>query len=56
VDSVLRLVLAYAEKGGAEDNWPVPLIALLVVAILLVLAGIAYMLLSGRADRQEEAG
>ncbi|MGQ0802394.1 MAG: hypothetical protein ACT4PI_00800 [Actinomycetota bacterium] len=53
---MLGLVLAYAEKGGAEDNWPAPLIGLLVVAILLVIAGIAYMLLSGRGDRQGEAG
>lgn len=50
------LLLAYAEKGGAEDNWPAPLIGLLVVAILLVIAGIAYMVVSGRGDRQRPAG
>jgi hypothetical protein len=50
------LLLAYAEKGGAEDNWPAPLIGLLVVAILLVIAGIAYMVVSGRRDRQRPAG
>ncbi|MGI8797134.1 MAG: hypothetical protein ACR2IR_11235 [Acidimicrobiia bacterium] len=45
-----------AEKGAAEDNWPAPLIALLVVAIALVIAGIAYMLRSGRGDGQGETG
>lgn len=50
------LLLAYAEKGGAVDNWPAPLIGLLVVAILLVIAGIAYMVVSGRGDRQRPAG
>jgi hypothetical protein len=45
-----------AEKGGAEDNWPAPLIALLVVAILLVIGGVAYMLFTGRGDRQNQAG
>ena len=49
------LLLAYAEKGGAEDNWPAPLIGLLVVAIVLVLAGIAYMLMAERGDRRSEA-
>jgi hypothetical protein len=47
---------AAAEKGAAEDNWPAPLIAMLVVAILLVIAGIAYMLLSARGDRPGKAG
>jgi hypothetical protein len=42
------------EKGGAEDNWPAPLIALLVVAIVLVIAGIGYMLLAGRSDRRSQ--
>lgn len=40
------------EMGGAEDNWPAPLVALLVVAILLVIGGVVYMLLTGRADRR----
>lgn len=40
------------EKGGAEDNWPAPLVAVLVVAILLVVGGVVYMLLTGRADRR----
>jgi len=43
-----------AEKGGAEDNWPAPLIALLVVAILLAIGGVAYMLLTGRGDGQSQ--
>jgi hypothetical protein len=55
VDAALVFVLA-AEKGGAEDNWPAPLIGLLVVAILLVIAGVAYMILSGRGDRRSQAG
>jgi hypothetical protein len=50
------LLIAYAEKGGAEDNWPAPLIGLLVVAIILVIAGVAYMILGGRGDRRSEAG
>ena len=53
---MLGLVLAYAEQGGAEDNWPAPLIALLVVAILLVVLGVAYMFLTGRDDRHSQAG
>ena len=52
MEGVLGGVLAYAEQGGAEDNWPVPLVAVLVVAILLVMGGVAYMLLTGRADRR----
>jgi cyanate permease len=42
------------EKGGAEDNWPAPLVALLVVAILLVIGGVAYTVLAGRTDRRSQ--
>ncbi len=50
----LEWILA-AGKGGAEDNWPAALIALFVVAIVLVIGGVAYMLLARRGDRQSPA-
>jgi heme/copper-type cytochrome/quinol oxidase subunit 2 len=49
--AALGSALAYAEKGGAEENWPGPLIALLVVAIVLVVAGIVCMFFIGNRGR-----
>ena len=49
-----RLALALllgAEKGGADNNWPGPLIAILVVAIVLVVAGVVLMFVIGKRDR-----
>ena len=45
------VLLLGAEKGGAEDNWPGPLIALLVLAIVLVIVGIVCMFFVGKRAR-----
>jgi heme/copper-type cytochrome/quinol oxidase subunit 2 len=51
VAHVASVLLLGAEKGGAEENWPGPLIAVLVVAIVLAVAGVVCMFFIGKRER-----